>query len=437
MIMTGDAGGRLARNCLRAVKKNTPPELIKEIIIVDAGISPDFNHASEINKILKIFSGNVFVHLDDDTIVEPGWLKAMIDCAESDGRIGIVGCVMKNGRGKIVHTGSTIDPDFYGIDLNNPINEPRDRKYVCSAVMLIKRALVEEIGYFDESSFRKFYQDTDYCVRAHKAGFRVVCAHNASAVHLFGATVKKRADKNELHKMDHEAFRAKWEGSSLMPSLDIIEVTKRGVTYPSFACNIKCAFCYYRKSDNREHRPIEEMKAEMDRFRSEYGHDYVDITGGEPTVYKHITELVAYCRQIGLLPTIITNGQKPQIIPELIQNGLEDLLGSIHGYKEDCDAAMNKKGAFDTIVRTFESCRELDFTFRTNTTLLRYNYRNLPRLAEFLTDIRPRIVNFINSIRTQALPGRKRNKSNSRSTSLISLLLSKKRSIYSPMPEYG
>ena len=60
----------------------------------------------------------------------------------------------------------------------------------------------------------------------------------------------------------------------------------------------------------------------------------VDIQGGEPTIWRHIEELVAYCHEIGLYPTLITNAialAKRRKCEQLKQAGIRDLLISVQG----------------------------------------------------------------------------------------------------------
>ncbi len=390
-IVSGDVNSKTAKSCIRAVKKKTRNDLIRELIIVEAGIRPDFNHAAEINKVLRMFTGDVLILLDDDAIVESGWLEGLMECAAMDPSVGIVGAVLKDRRGNINHSGATASEKCFGKVYTDAITRPRACNFVCSAVMLIKRDVIEKIGAFD-NTFKKYGQDADYCFRAWEAGLKVVCTPAATARHLVGATIRLREDKEAVWQQDRDAFERKWQGKSIFRHFGI---SRRGVTYPTFACNIKCKFCYYYQVSDREHRPIEDLKAEMNLFRNHYHLEYVDISGGEPTIYKHIRPLVEHCAAIGLLPTIITNGQRPDVVDELIDLGLEDVLISIHGYRDDCNRAMNKKDAYDRIVQCVDKLKARGFSFRTNSTMISYNYKNLPKLADELVELGPRIVNFI------------------------------------------
>ena len=179
-----------------------------------------------------------------------------------------------------------------------------------------------------------------------------------------------------------------------------INLCQRGVIYITFACNLKCEFCYYyyineSQGDVDKSKNLNEIIKELDILKSEYNLKYIDITGGEPTTHKDIKEIIKYCKHIDLKPTIITNSQMPFIFPELINCGLDDALISIHGYGSDYDRCVGLDGAYKKLQKTIDAFKQSNFTFRTNTTLLKYNYENLPALADVLIEMRPRITNFI------------------------------------------
>ena len=83
-------------------------------------------------------------------------------------------------------------------------------------------------------------------------------------------------------------------------------MTGRGVIYIGYKCNLRCKFCYYEHEDAKKWQPIEDAKKAAHLYRNHYGLCAVDITGGEPTIYPNIHELLEYCNKIGLSPTCIT-----------------------------------------------------------------------------------------------------------------------------------
>jgi hypothetical protein len=137
LVVSGNLASKNARNCLKSLKINTPSELVREIIIIEAGIRPDFNHAEEINRVMQIFKGEYLVLLDDDVILESGWLNGLIGCAEKFQDAGIIGAILKDRKKRIIHSGGEVTDNHFGIELREPIYKPTERKYACSAVMLI------------------------------------------------------------------------------------------------------------------------------------------------------------------------------------------------------------------------------------------------------------------------------------------------------------
>ena len=103
-------------------------------------------------------------------------------------------------------------------------------------------------------------------------------------------------------------------------------ITQRGVLSVGLACDIECIFCYYRHSDKKAFRSLDELKEEATKLRVFYGNSRVDITGGEPTIYPYLVPLVEHCHKIGLKPSIITHGQRlsRDLVVRLKLAGVED-----------------------------------------------------------------------------------------------------------------
>jgi GT2 family glycosyltransferase/tetratricopeptide (TPR) repeat protein len=78
---------------------------------------------------------------------------------------------------------------------------------------------VDQIGYLDERFGIGTMEDDDYCLRAHRAGFRAVIARD-TFVHHFGHQTFKGAsiDFDALQQKNLELFRTKWERQDGLPS---------------------------------------------------------------------------------------------------------------------------------------------------------------------------------------------------------------------------
>jgi pyruvate-formate lyase-activating enzyme len=166
-------------------------------------------------------------------------------------------------------------------------------------------------------------------------------------------------------------------------------VSRRGVIWLGQTCNLHCTFCYFidRIHDNKhpEHAfmPLDKAKRICRTLVDVYGNTAVDIEGGEPTLYPQIMELLAYCREIGLHPTLITNAitlDDKERCRRLFAAGVRDFKISIHGLGSIHDELVGRKGASRRQMAAIRNLRELGIPFRFNVVLT-------PAALEQLADI--------------------------------------------------
>lgn len=175
-------------------------------------------------------------------------------------------------------------------------------------------------------------------------------------------------------------------------------LTKRAVLYVGYHCNIRCKFCYYLYSGNKTWYPLPKCKNQADAFRHDYGNNAVDITGGEPTIYPDILQLVSHCRQTGLKPTLITNMQALadyRCAEEFKHAGIEDFLCSIHAWKDKYDKLVGNPGGFKNIQMALYNLRLLHIPFRINCVLTKESKEDLTRIASLSHAWGAKVINFI------------------------------------------
>ncbi|MFA6242006.1 MAG: radical SAM protein [Candidatus Hydrogenedentales bacterium] len=181
-------------------------------------------------------------------------------------------------------------------------------------------------------------------------------------------------------------------------------LTKRGVLWLGQTCNQRCYFCYFLNRISDAHHPehpfmsLEKAKEICKQLRYFYGNTSIDIQGGEPTIYPDILELIRYCREIGLYPTLITNGlqlAKPGVLEQFRDAGVRDFLVSLHGIGEQHDLVVGKKGAYEKITVAIQRMRELNFPFRLNCTMSKPVVPLLPEIARRAVEYGARAVNYI------------------------------------------
>lgn len=82
--------------------------------------------------------------------------------------------------------------------------------------------LVRKIGFFDEAYYPTLIDDIDYCVRAKRAGFKVIYYTGASVVHLGSASLSRVAYFGHLGMLYTNLMRFRLlygQRMSLIPSL--------------------------------------------------------------------------------------------------------------------------------------------------------------------------------------------------------------------------
>src|SRR6516164_9548217 len=155
-------------------------------------------------------------------------------------------------------------------------------------------------------------------------------------------------------------------------------LTRRGVLWLGQTCNIRCHFCYFLdRIENKEHpehqfMDIEKAKQICHTLRYKYGNTSIDIQGGEPTIWRHIEELITYCREIGLYPTLITNAitlARRERCEQLQQAGLHDFLISVQGLGAVYDEIVGLPGGSVKQAKGLDNCIEVGIPFRFNCVL--------------------------------------------------------------------
>jgi MoaA/NifB/PqqE/SkfB family radical SAM enzyme len=173
--------------------------------------------------------------------------------------------------------------------------------------------------------------------------------------------------------------------------------TQRWRVMVGLGCDLRpgCLFCYYAHKNRVGFREWPDVEAELVAGLRR-GNRFVDFSGGEPTLIKDLPAWIGRTRQLGLIPAIITHGQRIEpMLEDLWAAGLDDILFSVHGDEADHNRLTRTTEGFGKLWRAMTKCAEQGFAFRTNTVLVD-NYKGLPALARKLARLRPFISNFIN-----------------------------------------
>jgi GT2 family glycosyltransferase len=122
--------------------------------------------------------------LNDDAAPRPQWLAALISAAGADARIGMCASRVLLPSGAIDSAGMLIAADGSSKQRGHAedaaaLGEPADVLCPSASAALYRRAMLDEIGAFEESFFL-YCEDTDLGLRARWAGWR--CAYVPEAI---------------------------------------------------------------------------------------------------------------------------------------------------------------------------------------------------------------------------------------------------------------
>lgn len=143
----------------------------------------------------KAARGKYLVFLNNDTVVKPGWLTALLDTFKEEQRAGIVGSKLLYQDGRLQEAGGIVWQDASGWnygkfdDPGKPeYNYLRDVDYCSAAALMIPKALFESAGGFDSRYAPGYYEDTDLAFKVRHAGYRVLYQPLSEVIHYEGAT---------------------------------------------------------------------------------------------------------------------------------------------------------------------------------------------------------------------------------------------------------
>lgn len=209
-------GDDLLKNCLDSVTKvyGTTPE----IVVVDNANTPptaalcardpnvkyiaapeNLGFAGGNNLALPHVTRNYILLLNNDTIIHEDSFAPLLDFLEAHDRVGIVQGTMNvpalnNG---LDDCGVLMTP--FGIQRHLHRGEPTattklvPRKVFSAkgAMLMFKRAVLNDSGFLFYDHFKSYYEETDFCHRAKLAGWETWFVPTPPIDHLGGQTVGK------------------------------------------------------------------------------------------------------------------------------------------------------------------------------------------------------------------------------------------------------
>lgn len=161
----------------------------------------------------------------------------------------------------------------------------------------------------------------------------------------------------------------------------------------TYACNIKCAFCYADCTHKKNPSQLDTkgFKRVLDIIRHEAEVPSVSFTGGEPLLYEDLPQLIKYASKTNKMRVnLITNGTliTPGKAKELSRSGLSSAQVSIESaIAAQHDAITGIPGSHAASVAGFKALKEAGITVHPHITMCKMNRDTLSQYPDFCKSI--------------------------------------------------
>lgn len=149
---------------------------------------------------IRASQGQYIILLNNDTTVAPGFISALIDAATSQPEVGMVASQIVFDHTPHRLDSAGIEVDYAGVAWNRHLGQPVVNEPTAfvelfgpsGAAGLYKRAMLDQIGLFDEDYFM-YYEDVDLAWRGRRAGWRCLYAPQARVAHVHSGTAGQQS----------------------------------------------------------------------------------------------------------------------------------------------------------------------------------------------------------------------------------------------------
>lgn len=225
--------------CLQSILEQSGDDVSYEVIIADDASTDDTKRLHEAVKNIRMIRnphnlrflkncnhaaqaarGKYLLFLNNDTQVQENWLEPLVRLMEKDPSVGIAGAKLVYADGRLQEAGGIVWDDASAWNYGNRMdaampeyNYVKEADYISGAALLVRKALWEEIGGFDERFAPAYYEDTDLAFAARKRGYQVLYQPLSVVVHFEGVSNGKdvSAGQKAYQEKNRAKFYEKWK----------------------------------------------------------------------------------------------------------------------------------------------------------------------------------------------------------------------------------
>lgn len=173
------------------------------------------------NRAIAASRGRYVLLLNTDAVPFEGSVEHMARYLDSHPDVGIVGGQLRNSdgtfQGSYMRFPSLLGEALLATKLSRLVYPPqypsateqqsqtiREADWVSGAFLMVRRAAIDDVGSMDESYFM-YTEETDWCYRMRRQGWRVVYLPEARATHLVAQSSHRAPERRRT-----QVYRSKW-----------------------------------------------------------------------------------------------------------------------------------------------------------------------------------------------------------------------------------
>lgn len=200
----------------QAVKESFPP-----VKLIQNSENKGFAKAN--NQALSIAAGRYMLFLNSDALLTNGSLTALVNFMNKIPEASIAACQYINRDGSKQNSFDnfptlatellnktllkTLFPQKYP-SKKKEYHKPMEIDSVIGACMIVRKEAIKQVGMLDEDYFF-FMEETDWCFRMHKAGWKIYHLPEIKVYHLQGQSKEKNPSKAwiEYYRSSYTFFK--------------------------------------------------------------------------------------------------------------------------------------------------------------------------------------------------------------------------------------
>lgn len=227
--------------------------------------------------------------LNNDTLIMANSIFNLRFGLYSDMQIGAVGAVSNRvsyGQQIKEEYDSLRQYEIYAMKNNIPrIQDHEMRLKLVGFAMLIKREVLNQVGYLDEQFTPGNYEDDDLSIRIIKVGYKNVLCKNSFIYHYGSVSFKKEQNRYiKLLNVNKEKFKMKWgfdANYSLMVRNDVIGHINEDVCKPIKVLEVGCACGATLLAIKSKYKNAELFGMEINEQASKIARHIADVRAGD------------------------------------------------------------------------------------------------------------------------------------------------------------